>query len=72
MYPGTVCLWFKRLVVSTEHYLGVSSKMAKQVWISDLAYEYCRKVAYEQHKPIGKVTSEAILSNVIDTPSKGV
>jgi hypothetical protein len=46
--------------------------MAKQVWISDLAYEYCRKVAYEQHKPIGKVTSEAILSNVIDTPSKGV
>jgi len=38
--------------------------MNRQVWISDEAYEYARKIAFEQKKYIGQVVSEALLNGV--------
>ena len=34
--------------------------MAKMVWISDTAYDKARLEAFEKHKSIGAVVSEAI------------
>jgi AmiR/NasT family two-component response regulator len=34
--------------------------MAKQLWVSDAAYEYVRQKAFEARKPIGRMASELI------------
>ena len=38
--------------------------MNRQVWISEEAYEYARRIAFEQKKYIGVVVSEALLNGV--------
>jgi hypothetical protein len=36
----------------------------KQVSITDEAWEYVRKIAFDTKQPIGKVISQAILNNI--------
>ena len=36
----------------------------RQVWITDEAFEYVRKLAYENRMGIGAATSKALLNNV--------
>jgi AmiR/NasT family two-component response regulator len=40
--------------------------MSKQVWISDEAYEYVRKWAFDSKEPMGKLISRALLNNISD------
>jgi hypothetical protein len=36
----------------------------KQVWITDEAYEYVRKWAFDSKMPMGQLVSKALLNNV--------
>ena len=38
--------------------------MAKQVWISNIAYYQARKIAFDLHKPIGQIISDVIMYGV--------